>query len=330
MTTLTDTQVITASGGLVELGYSQITSNVSVPVTAATSPTTVISDMTVVCDGGPVLVEFFAPIARPGTAAGNIIYINLYQDGAELDRGFAYVETPVAGSSWHPVHLARRVTPTAGSHTFSIRAYAIGNAGQINAGSGGTGFSPAFLRVSKIVQATQWPAVTTGTIICTSSTRPASPFVGQSIYETDTSLAYTYNGSAWVQTGDSTGAWTAFTPTISQSSTVTYSGPMRYTRIGRTIHANCALYITGSGSAGTGVTVSLPVAAQASLPVIGSSWIYDASAGVRYVCAVDLASTTSVSFLHDASGAASWGQNPSIGLANADQIRFGITYEAAS
>jgi len=198
MTSLTDTQVITASGGLVELGYSQRTTDVAVPVTAATSPTTVISDMTVVCDGGPVLVEFFAPIARPGTAVGNILYINLYQDGAELDRGFAYIETPVAGASWHPVHLARRVTPTAGSHTFSIRAYAVGNAGQINAGSGGTGFSPAFLRVSKIVQATQWPAVTTGTIICTSSTRPAAPFEGQQIYETDTGIRLTYRSATWV------------------------------------------------------------------------------------------------------------------------------------
>lgn len=37
--------------------------------------------------------------------------------------------------------------------------------------------------------------------ICTSSTRPASPFAGQTIYETDTSLSYTYSGSAWVNTG---------------------------------------------------------------------------------------------------------------------------------
>ena len=34
--------------------------------------------------------------------------------------------------------------------------------------------------------------------VCTSSTRPASPFDGQVIYETDTDRAMVYNGSAWV------------------------------------------------------------------------------------------------------------------------------------
>ena len=63
---------------------------------------------------------------------------------------------------------------------------------------GGADRSPGYIRVSKIVQATQWPAVTTGTIICTSGTRPASPFAGQQIYETDTSRLLVYSGSAWV------------------------------------------------------------------------------------------------------------------------------------
>ena len=34
--------------------------------------------------------------------------------------------------------------------------------------------------------------------VCTSSTRPASPFTGQLIYDTDTSQVLSWNGSAWV------------------------------------------------------------------------------------------------------------------------------------
>lgn len=34
--------------------------------------------------------------------------------------------------------------------------------------------------------------------VCTSSSRPASPFEGQLIYETDTDRLLTYNGSAWI------------------------------------------------------------------------------------------------------------------------------------
>lgn len=37
------------------------------------------------------------------------------------------------------------------------------------------------------------------TTICTSSTRPASPVEGQTIYETDTKKVYVYDGSAWKQ-----------------------------------------------------------------------------------------------------------------------------------
>ena len=33
--------------------------------------------------------------------------------------------------------------------------------------------------------------------VCTSSTRPGSPFEGQGIFETDTSAAYVYDGSSW-------------------------------------------------------------------------------------------------------------------------------------
>lgn len=36
-----------------------------------------------------------------------------------------------------------------------------------------------------------------GTIICTSTTRPAAPILGQQIYETDTGLTYIWTGTAW-------------------------------------------------------------------------------------------------------------------------------------
>lgn len=36
--------------------------------------------------------------------------------------------------------------------------------------------------------------------VCTSTTRPVTPFEGQAIYETDTDTIRTYNGSAWIPT----------------------------------------------------------------------------------------------------------------------------------
>jgi hypothetical protein len=40
--------------------------------------------------------------------------------------------------------------------------------------------------------------------VCTSSNRPATPFEGQMIYETDTDLTYIYGGSAWQQVSGGT------------------------------------------------------------------------------------------------------------------------------
>ena len=34
--------------------------------------------------------------------------------------------------------------------------------------------------------------------VCTSTTRPAAPYEGQAVYETDTNKTLIYNGTAWV------------------------------------------------------------------------------------------------------------------------------------
>jgi len=200
MTTLTDTQVVTASGGLVELGYLTRTSNLNVTATTAGTSQEVIAPITVVCDGGPILVEFFASKVYPASdQAAREIVLSLYEDGSEKFRQWGYQRNEATnGMPISPQYLSCRLTPSAGSHTYSVKSYVSGGTNAyIEAGTGGTGVTPAFLRVSKIVQATQWPAVTTGTIICTSTTRPASPFEGQQIYETDTDKLLIYNGSAW-------------------------------------------------------------------------------------------------------------------------------------
>jgi hypothetical protein len=230
VTTLTDTQVVTASGGLVELGYSQITSGITIDNGTAGTGKEIIAPLTVVCDGSPVWVEFYSPDVRASTTVGDSITFSLFQDGSEALRGWGnFVNALSGGFDYRPLHLVQRVTPTAGTHTFGVKAYvtAAARTGFVGAGAGtSTTASPAFLRVSKIVQATQWPAVTTGTIICTSTTRPASPFEGQTIYETDTATEYLRSGGVWLpvnpapnlrikagaaQTGIASGTWTKLT-----------------------------------------------------------------------------------------------------------------------
>lgn len=234
MTVLTDTQVVTASGGLVELGYATAsTPSASITVSATTSTyataTTIIADTSVVCDGSPVQLDFQSPNVYPSSNVGDYIVFALYRDATFLSL-WGQVFTPTAAANPQPVTLLYRDAPTAGAHTYAVKAYRGAANGTVGASLAG-GWAPTFLRVSKIVQATQWPAATTGSIICTSSTRPASPFVGQQIYETDTSLLYVYSGSAWVkvlqQKSTTTTGWTNATY---QNSWVSYGSPFSAAR----------------------------------------------------------------------------------------------------
>jgi hypothetical protein len=178
MTTLTDTQVVTASGGLVELGYTAVTSN----TTVAGGSWLGVATTTVVADGSKLLVEFQSPYVSAAANARLAIAGTNYRFG----------DLAAAG----PFRQSLVITPSAGSVTVTVEFSAAGSS-TIN-GSGGTyGAGSAFLRVSKIVQATQWPAVTTGTITCTSATRPSSPIIGQQILETDTGQQYYWDGAIW-------------------------------------------------------------------------------------------------------------------------------------
>jgi len=57
--------------------------------------------------------------------------------------------------------------------------------------------------------------------VCTSSTRPASPYEGQMIYETDTDRTLVYNGTAWYANWNS--AWGLVALTSSQTSSASIS-----------------------------------------------------------------------------------------------------------
>jgi hypothetical protein len=168
---------------------------------------------------------------------------------------------------------------------------------------------------------------------CTSGTRPATPVEGQYIHETDTELLYCYNGTGWELVGG-VGGWTSFTPQIDQgvtniAKTVNYSKWVRGPR--RTIIWTFHLTLTAAGTAGSPVTVTLPVTAANAFGCIGSSMVFDASAQNNYPCTLAPSTTTKVAFQYVTTGInAAWGQSPSIALASSDDLRGSITYEAAT
>ena len=87
--------------------------------------------------------------------------------------------------------------------------------------------------------------------ICTSSTHPANPVAGTLIFETDTNALQLYSGSAWVQVGPITAAWTAWTATIGTNGGGAVNAASQcfaYQRIGRSILWRGSITLAAAGN----------------------------------------------------------------------------------
>lgn len=96
--------------------------------------------------------------------------------------------------------------------------------------------------------------------VCTSTTRPASPYDGQLIYETDTDRVASYNGSAWVYlTGTSFVEWTSWTPSFTNITQGNGTVIARYARIGNTVNGYFRLTWGSTTSFSADPTFQVPV-----------------------------------------------------------------------
>ena len=131
------------------------------------------------------------------------------------------------------------------------------------------------------------------------------------------------------------GAWTTWTPTLTQSGAVTVTVTHAvYGRWGRLIIVNFRLAVTGTGTAANAVTVSLPVTAARANMMVGSGTVFDTSAGLSYSGAVFLPSTTTMDFRQHGSGTTIDNRLGVAGftaaLASGDVIDGFLMYEAAT
>ena len=127
------------------LDYVQITSLVNITGTTSASPTTAITGNAITYDGStPMLFEFFSPSVAIGT---NNINIGLYEDGSVLSN-IGVINT----TYYIPWTASHRRTPTASSHTASIRAWVNAGTGSIQGGSGtSAAAAPAYIKISRSI-----------------------------------------------------------------------------------------------------------------------------------------------------------------------------------
>ncbi len=139
-------------GNAIELDYVQITSNVSPTATTEATANTVVTGSAVTYDGStPVVLEFFSETVRPTATGGASLSLYLYDGSSSIGRIGLLSNPAPSGSNvlGVPVHIKRRLTPSAASHTYSIRAAVSSGTGLISAGAGGsTAVMPAFIRIT--------------------------------------------------------------------------------------------------------------------------------------------------------------------------------------
>jgi len=139
-------------GGEVEVGYvaqaNHYTSTATTPGAAANIFST---DLTIVADGvTPYTIEFYSPEYHVGPNAPAFSYLYLYQDGSLLYQSNAAAYADGTYNAFNNAYQKWRIVPTAGTHTYNVRATA--SLGTVNVNGSVTNYPPNYMRACKVVQ----------------------------------------------------------------------------------------------------------------------------------------------------------------------------------
>lgn len=136
-----------------ELDYAEATANVTISATSEATATTIVSGAAVTYDGSTVvLIECFVPVIEPNSGAAARAIVPVLYDGATSLGFLAQAINQVAANLQDvPLYAARRLTPSAAAHTYSLRAYAtVANASAKCGAAGAGNYQPAFIRITRV------------------------------------------------------------------------------------------------------------------------------------------------------------------------------------
>lgn len=140
---------VTLASSFIELGYAEVTTNLSITSTAESGPDDVVSLPARTYSGSEiVLLEFFCADAALGAnAAGNGLLVNLWDMDGPTNLGrISVIEFPSAAPFEVAMYGSVRLTPAAGQHSYRVRAWRR-NAACTLVGAGGV---PIYLRSSRV------------------------------------------------------------------------------------------------------------------------------------------------------------------------------------
>jgi hypothetical protein len=191
-----------------ELAYAEAApaNPLSIPVVAEASAVVVVTAPSVAVDGSTqLLIEFFCGYAVLG--ASGAMTFTLWDGSTEVGViGVVYAQNPASG---FPVRLVRRLTPSSGTHTYSVRAHAGTAAGNIYIGTGlGVGGWPTTsIRIARNLPSPPQFGAGALTPVTYGTTLPASPADGQEAILVDSLTAPTYQWRFRYNAARATNKW---------------------------------------------------------------------------------------------------------------------------
>lgn len=131
-----------------EIDYVTRTSDLSVTATSEATAATVIASTSLSYDGTPVIVTCYAAYVAAGLS-GTIVH-DLYVDSTIIGRIAQHTNASASVQFVVPMMTATTYTPSAGTRTFTWKAWRGTADGVIKAASGGTGaYQAAYIRIVK-------------------------------------------------------------------------------------------------------------------------------------------------------------------------------------
>lgn len=133
-----------------ELDYKEVTSNQTSTGTTAANAQAVITGNAVTFDGTAIWISFFTGGGAWSTTANDVVVGDIYEDST--DKGLLVRCLSPLTTQGINVFGRRKLTPAAGSHTYSVRFWnaTAARTVTVGAGAGGAGVDvPMFLHITK-------------------------------------------------------------------------------------------------------------------------------------------------------------------------------------
>lgn len=151
----TETALGGGGGGGGELDYVEFTSAVNLTATTEATANTIVTGSAIAYDGATVvMIEFYAPTWQVQDTLDAVSTVYLYDGAASIGR-IATALNPTGDSGGTgliiPCHGFRRLTPSAATHTYSVRGATSTGTSIMHAGAGGNGAQmPGYIRIVEV------------------------------------------------------------------------------------------------------------------------------------------------------------------------------------